>query len=159
MRRYAAQDEGLRKYYERRKKQTRQEFLDAMDSLLRGQPILTDGKLTEANLCREACRSRATLGRYPDIRKAFATAKKQRRKGAPKDLYQKVKETEEAKQQVKKALNAEIRELSRERDVLAQQVYLLERVIERLVRGRSDRVAQTIKDVLPFKIRKNGKTK
>lgn len=46
---------------------SRQALLDALDRLVSGQADRTDGRLTVANLAREAGISRATANRAPDI--------------------------------------------------------------------------------------------
>ena len=46
---------------------TRQKLRHALDRLIAGTPVRTDGRLTVSCLAREADVSRATAHRYPDV--------------------------------------------------------------------------------------------
>lgn len=134
MPRHPEQEAALSRHYKKRKDDTREVFNDAMDRLLRGEPIHTDGKLTEANLCREARRSRATLNRYPDIKRTFSEARLNRRKTAPTNLAEKIRELEDTLRQVRR----EIKSLTESRNRLAQEVFVQYCVIELLGRERNE---------------------
>lgn len=138
MPRHPAQDAALDRSYKRRKAGTREAFADAMDRLLRGEPLYTDGRLTEANLYREAKRSRATLNRYPDIKREFVEAKSNRDKTAPANLADKVMELEETVQLYRRRENEEIRELKTSRHRLAQEGFILHRIIKLLQREKRE---------------------
>lgn len=125
MPRHPAQTAGLERSYKRLKDETETRFLEAMDRLLRGDPLRTDGKLTEANLCREAQRSRSTLNRYPTINTQFAEAKRNRGKASPTNLVEKVRELEETLRQVRRQDNQKMKEVKQSRDRFAQEVYIL----------------------------------
>lgn len=104
----------------------------AMDRLLRGEPIYTNGKLTEANLCREAKRSRATLNRYRDIKILFDEAKQNRNISAPANLADKVRELEETIKLNRVKYNRDIKEVMLSRDGYAQETYILYHLISML---------------------------
>src|SRR6266540_3032263 len=125
MPRHPNQNAALDRHHKDRKDQTRQALLDAMDRLLRGQPLFTDGELTEANLYREAKRSRATLNRYPEIKQRFCEAKNHRRENSAIDKDERIR-------QLQREENRMIRELRESRDRLAQEVYVLNLLIERV---------------------------
>jgi hypothetical protein len=95
MPRHPNQNAALDRHHKDRKDQTRQAHLDAMDRLLRGEPLFTDGELTEANLYREAKRSRATLNRYPEIKHRFSETKRHRRENSVSDKDERIRELEE----------------------------------------------------------------
>ncbi len=132
MPRHPNQNAALDRHHKDRKDQTRQALLDAMDRLLRGQPLFTDGELTEANLYREAKRSRATLNRYPEIKQRFCEAKNHRRENSAIDKDERIRELEEMVRQLQREENRMIRELRESRDRLAQEVYVLNLLIERV---------------------------
>jgi hypothetical protein len=147
MPRHPEQDAALIRYYERRKEDTREVFAAAMDRLLRGEPIHTDGKLTEANLCREAKRSRATLNRYPDIKRTFSEAKCNRSRMAPTNPVEKIRELEDRIRQTRREDNRTIKSLIESRDRLAQEVFIQYRVIE-LLKAERDEVKQKLQEAL-----------
>lgn len=138
MPRHPAQDAALDRSYKRRKGETREAVLTAMDRLLQGKPVYTDGRLTEANLCREAKRSRSTLSRYPEIKREFAEAKRNRDKTAPANLVEKVMELEETVSQYRRGENKEIRELKTSRHQLAQEGFVMHRIINLLKREKKE---------------------
>ena len=147
MPRHPEQDAALSRYYERRKEDTREVFGAAMDHLLRGEPVHTDGKLTEANLCREAKRSRATLNRYPDIKRTFCEAKRNRRRTAPTNPAEKIRELEDTIRRTRRDDNRTIKSLIESRDRLAQEVFIQYRVIE-LLRAERDEIKQKLQESL-----------
>jgi hypothetical protein len=132
MPRHPNQNAALDRYHKDRKDQTRQSLLDAMGRLLRGEPLFTDGELTEANLYREAKRSRATLNRYPEIKQRFSEAKKHCRENSVIDKDGRIRELEEMVRQLQREENRPIRELKESRDRLAQEVYVLNLLIEQM---------------------------
>jgi vacuolar-type H+-ATPase subunit I/STV1 len=132
MPRHPNQNAALDRHHKDRKDQTRQALLDAMDRLLRGEPLFTDGELTEANLYREAKRSRATLNRYPEIKHKFSEAKGRRRESSASDKDERIRELEEAIRQLQREERRTIRELRESRDRLAQEVYVLNLFIEQM---------------------------
>lgn len=145
MPRHPEQDAALSRYYKRRKDETQEVFCNAMDRLLRGEPLYTDGKLSEANLCREAKRSRATLNRYPDVKRTFSEARLSRNKTAPTNLVEKIRELEESLRQRRREDNLTIKELTASRNRLAQEVFLQYRVIE-ILRRETDELKLKLQD-------------
>jgi tryptophan 2,3-dioxygenase len=138
MPRHPEQDAALSRYYKSRKDNTREVFSNAMDRLLRGEPLYTNGKLTEANLCREAERSRATLTRYPEIKRTFSEAKRNRNKTAPTNLVEKVRELEDTLRELRRGDNLTIKSLIESRNRLAQEVFVQYCVIELLRREKNE---------------------
>jgi hypothetical protein len=138
MPRHPEQNAGLERFYKKRKATTQKAFMEAMDRLLRGESIYTNGKLTEANLCREAKRSRATLNRYQDIKNLFSEAKLNRNKRAPTNLTDKVRELEETIKLNQVEHNRELKEVTESRDSYAQETYILYQVVELLRREKAD---------------------
>lgn len=132
------QDAALERCYQRRKDGTREAFVNAMDRLLCGEPLYTDGRLNEANLCREAKRSRSTLGRYQDIRQTFADAKSIRSRTAPANLIEKISELEETISRNRREDNQKIRELKNSRDRFAQETFILYRIVKLLQREKEE---------------------
>lgn len=133
MPRHPEQDAALTLHYKKCKDDTRDAFVDAMDRLIQGRPLLhTDGKLTEANLYREAQRSRATLNRYPDIKDQFKEAKRHPDKDAPSNPAEKIQELEETIRELRRGENKTINELKSSRDCSAQEIYILNRIIDKL---------------------------
>jgi len=147
MPRHPEQNAGLERFYKKRKASTRETFLEAMDRLLRGEPIYTNGKLTEANLCREAKRSRATLNRYQNIKNLFNEAKLNRNKRAPTNLADKVRELEETIKLNRVAYNRELKEVTESRDCYAQEAYILYQLVDLLRREKAD-LEQRLRDAL-----------
>jgi hypothetical protein len=132
MPRHPNQNAALDRHHKDRKDQTRQALLDAMDRLLHGEPLFTDGELTETNLYREAKRSRATLNRYPEIKQKFCEAKNHCRESSAIDKDGRIRELEEMVRRLQRDENRMIRELKESRDRLAQEVYVLNLLIERM---------------------------
>jgi phage-related protein len=132
MPRHPNQNAALDRHHKDRKDQTRQSLLDAMDRLLRGEPLFTDGELTEANLYREAKRSRATLNRYPEFKQRLSEAKNRCRENSAIDKDERIRELEDAIRQLQREERRTIRELRESRDRLAQEVYVLNLFIEQM---------------------------
>lgn len=149
--RHPNQEQGLRSYYGRRKDSTERAFRDAMDRLHRGTPLLTDGRPTLMNLCREAKRGRATLDRYPDVKKEFLDGLRAKSRGAPQNLHDKVRELQQTIRQLRSSHYAEQRALLAERDRLAEQVYLLGLLLERIAQADSVEERRGLIRLLPAK--------
>lgn len=118
---------------------TLQAILDAMDLLATGQPARTDGKLTAANLWKEAGVSKATLyryfGMYPDeLKEPFEHLRRAgvQRGEAPESLEQ---ENDQLKAEIK-ALRSLIKnqkeEFARDSKQKAHTVFILWKEVERL---------------------------
>src|SRR5262249_17632529 len=147
MPRHPNQNAALDLHHKNRRGQTRQALFDAMDRLLRGEPLFTDGDLTEANLYREAKRSRATLNRYPEIKHRFSEAKGRRRESSASDKDERIRELEETVRQLQREENRTIRGLKESRDRLAQEVYVLNLLIERMRKKTNQALKRSIEIV------------
>ncbi|MGW4815983.1 hypothetical protein ACWEPB_30630 [Kitasatospora cineracea] len=99
----------------------------AMDRLLVGEPVRSDGSLTVASLAREAGVSRATAYRADEILERFRQKIEERTSGpdVPATLRERISELKGELREARRARHEEIQTLRRSVDVLAQQVQAL----------------------------------
>ncbi|AQA21731.1 iclR helix-turn-helix domain protein [Rhodococcus sp. MTM3W5.2] len=102
---------------------------NALQRLLGGQPLRTDGALTVTNLAREAGVSRATANRATDtlarLRVALAARAEPDNTSAPTIMRERIKQLEAELAQRKRDENQDILELRRRAHILAQHVQAL----------------------------------
>lgn len=104
---------------------TERKLRAALERLVAGHPLRTDGKLTVTGLAREADVSRATAHRYPDVLADLAAANRppaaDNRKGSP-DISLAERNEQLARENVL---------LRAEKEALANAVYALTELVER----------------------------
>jgi DeoR/GlpR family transcriptional regulator of sugar metabolism len=105
---------------------TERKLRAALERLVAGHPIRTDGRLTVSGLAREAGVSRATAHRYPDVLADFAAAARQ-----PTIAARRYGEPESALAKRNEELARENSRLRAEKEALANAVYALAELIER----------------------------
>lgn len=105
---------------------TERKLRAALDRLIAGHPIRTDGKLTVTGLAREAGVSRATAHRYPDVLADLAAAANRPPVAASRDCGPDSSLADRNEQLARE--NALLRA---EKEALANAVYALTELVER----------------------------
>jgi DeoR/GlpR family transcriptional regulator of sugar metabolism len=105
---------------------TERKLRAALERLVAGHPIRTDGRFTVTGLAREAGVSRATAHRYPDVLADLAAAGRRPPIAASTDG-----EPESTLAQRNEELTRENASLRAEKEALANAVYALAELIER----------------------------
>ncbi|WP_371422404.1 hypothetical protein [Tardiphaga sp.] len=123
----------------------------AMARLLTGRPQRTDGKLTVANLAREAGVSRATANRATAVLAAFHAAEPRFKAGTAVSLKARIKELEAELRAVR---GGEIALVRADNHTLAQQIQaqaLLLAARDRIIDGlKSELVRTGGSNIVPF---------
>lgn len=123
----------------------------AMKRLLEGTSLHTDGRLTVANLSREAGVSRATANRATAVLAEFRVAEARFRSGSVAGLKARIRELEA---ELRAARGGEMAELRTTVRTLAQQIQILALQGEeqrRLISVLEERIARADPKVLPFR--------
>jgi len=122
----------------------------AMKRLLEGTSGHTDGRLTVANLAREAGVSRATANRTTAVLAEFRAAEAQFRSGSVAELKARIRELEA---ELRAARGGELAELRATVKTLAQQIQILALQGEeqrRLIAVLEAQIARADRNVLVF---------
>lgn len=130
----------------------------AMKRLLEGASEHTDGRLTIANLAREADVSRATANRATAVLAEFRAAEARFRSGSVAGLKARIRELEA---ELRAARGGELAELRATVKTLAQQIQILALQGEeqrRLIAVLEAQIARADPKVLPFKPPSQGGT-
>jgi hypothetical protein len=130
----------------------------AMMRLLEGTSVHTDGRLTVANLAREAGVSRATANRATAVLAEFRAAEARFRSGSVAGLKARIRELED---ELRAARGGEMAELRATVKTLAQQIQILALEVEeqrRLIAVLEEQNARADPKVLPFKPPSQGGT-
>ena len=123
----------------------------AMKRLLEGTSVHTDGRLTIANLAREAGVSRATANRATAVLAEFRAAEARFRSGSVAGLKARIRELEA---ELRAARGGELAELRATVKTLAQQIQILALEGEeqrRLIAVLEEQIARADPKVLPFR--------
>ncbi len=123
----------------------------AMKRLLEGASEHTDGRLSVANLAREAGVSRATANRATAVLAEFRAAEARFRSGSVAGLKARIRELEA---ELRAARGGELAELRVTVKTLAQQIQVLALKGEeqrRLIAVLEERIARADPKVLPFR--------
>ena len=123
----------------------------AMKRLLEGASEHTDGRLTIANLAREAGVSRATANRATAVLAEFRAAEARFRSGSVAGLKVRIRELEA---ELRAARGGELAELRATVRTLAQQIQILALQGEeqrRLIAVLEEQIARADPKVLPFR--------
>ncbi|AKO98825.1 hypothetical protein GLS40_16955 [Pseudooceanicola sp. 216_PA32_1] len=123
----------------------------AMKRLLEGTSVHTDGRLTIANLAREAGVSRATANRATAVLGEFRAAEARFRSGSVAGLKARIRELEA---ELRAARGGELAELRATVKTLAQQIQILALEGEeqrRLIAVLEEQIARADPKVLPFR--------
>lgn len=123
----------------------------AMRRLLEGVSECTDGRLTIANLAREAGVSRATANRAAAILDEFRTAEAQFRSGSAAGLKARIRELEA---ELRLARGREMTELRTMIRTLAQKIQALTLHSDdqaRLISTMKEQLARAEPNILPFR--------
>ena len=124
----------------------------AMKRLLEGTSVHTDGRLTIANLAREAGVSRATANRATAVRAEFRAAEARFRSGSVAGLKERIREL---KAELRAARGGELAELRATVKTLAQHIQILALEGEeqrRLIAVLEGQIARADPKVLPFRL-------
>ena len=124
----------------------------AMKRLLDGTSVHTDGRLTVANLAREAGVSRATANRATAVLAEFRGAEARFRSGSVAGLKERIRELEA---ELRAARGGELAELRATVKTLAQQIQILALEGEeqrRLIAVLEEQIARADPKVLPFRL-------
>lgn len=124
----------------------------AMMRLLEGTSVHTDGRLTVANLAREAGVSRATANRATAVLAEFRAAEARFRSGSVASLKERIRELEA---ELRAARGGELAELRATVKTLAQQIQILALEGEeqrRLIAVLEEQIARADPKVLPFRL-------
>ncbi len=99
----------------------------ALTRLLAGQPTLTDGTITVANLCLEAGVGRDSFYRCPAIRQKFTAAKANAEARRPEvvELRGEVRALEQGQEELRRKHAAEVRDLETTIRAYANQIQAL----------------------------------
>ena len=130
----------------------------AMKRLLVGTSEHTDGRLTVANLAREADVSRATANRATAVLAEFRAAEARFRSGSVAGLKARIRELET---ELRVARGGELAELRATVKTLAQQIQILALQGEeqsRLIAVLEEQIARADPKVLPFRPPSQGGT-
>lgn len=130
---------------------TEEALRTAMRRLLEGASERTDGRLTIANLAREAGVSRATANRAAAILDEFRTAEAQFRSGSTAGLKARIRELEA---ELRLARGRELAELRATTRTLAQQIQVLTLHSDdqaRLISTMKEQLARAGPNILPFR--------
>ena len=130
----------------------------AMKRLLEGTSVHTDGRLTVANLAREAGVSRATANRATAVLAEFRAAEARFRSVSVAGLKARIRELEA---ELRAARGGELAELRATVKTLAQQIQILALQGEeqrRLIAVLEAQIARADPKVLPFKPPSQGGT-
>jgi DNA-binding transcriptional ArsR family regulator len=130
----------------------------AMKRLLEGTSEYTDGRLTVANLAREAGVSRATANRATAVLAEFRVAEARFRSGSVARLKARIRELEV---ELRAARGGEMAELRATVKTLAQQIQILALEGEeqrRLITVLEEQITRADPKVLPFKPPPKGGT-
>ena len=130
----------------------------AMKRLLEGNSVHTDGRLTVANLAREAGISRATANRATAVLAEFRAAEARFRSGTVAGLKARIRKLEA---ELRAARGGEMAELRATVKTLAQQIQILALQGEeqrRLIAVLDEQIARTDPKVLPFRPPSQGGT-
>lgn len=130
----------------------------AMKRLLVGTSEHTDGRLTVANLAREADVSRATANRATAVLAEFRAAEARFRSGSVAGLKARIRELET---ELRAARGGELAELRATVKTLAQQIQILALQGEeqsRLIAVLEEQIARADPKVLPFRPPSQGGT-
>ncbi len=123
----------------------------AMMRLLEGTSVHTDGRLTIANLAREAGVSRATANRATAVLAEFRAAEARFRSGSVAGLKERIRELEA---ELQAARGRELAELRATIKTLAQHIQILALENEeqrRLILVLEEQIARADPKVLPFR--------
>lgn len=123
----------------------------AMKRLLKGNSVHTDGRLTVANLAREAGISRATANRATAVLAEFRAAEARFRSGTVAGLKARIRKLEA---ELRAARGGEMAELRATIKTLAQQIQILALQGEeqrRLIAVLDEQIARADPKVLPFR--------
>ncbi|EAQ23069.1 hypothetical protein [Roseovarius sp. 217] len=124
----------------------------AMMRLLEGTSVHTDGRLTVANLAREAGFSRATANRAAAVLAEFRAAEARFRSGSVAGLKERIRELEA---ELRAARGGELAELRATVKTLAQHIQILALEGEeqrRLIAVLEEQISGADPKVLPFRL-------
>ncbi|MGR3370200.1 MAG: hypothetical protein ACU0CR_22760 [Sagittula sp.] len=130
----------------------------AMMRLLEGTSVHTDGRLSVANLAREAGVSRATANRATAVLVEFRAAEARFRSGSVAGLKARIREL---KAELRAARGGEMAELRATVKTLAQQIQILALEGEEqrcLIAVLEEQIARADPNVLPFRPPSQGGT-
>lgn len=89
-------------------KKTEQKLFDALDILLSGKPVVSDGRVTQENIAMEAGVSRATFNRYSKVVDEYRLARSQKDsdgRAAPFTIEDKNRELQESNIELRQKLS------------------------------------------------------